>query len=297
VRGVRGIATPGVSKRGIARPGIARRGVTRLIETLDLYRAFAGASLRARMQYRASFLLGNFALILTNIVQFIYIWAVLYRFGTIHGWNFGQVTLLYALSMLSGGVFTIFFRQFVLLQQLVQSGRLDQYYTRPAGLFFQVLTSGLDLDGLGNIIAGLACLYFAAVTAPIQFTAARSAFLVLFVLSGAAIKAGIAVALASTSFWIVESEPLMTMVMQHLAICGWQFPISVYGRFIQYLLTFLFPYAFCNFFPAQAILGKNDFTFFHPVFAYLSPFVGVAVFCIGYVVWRVGILRYQSTGS
>jgi ABC-2 type transport system permease protein len=57
------------------------------------------------------------------------------------------------------------------------------------------------------------------------------------------------------------------------------------------------PYAFINFYPAQFILGKEDYLGFPPVLVYLTPAVGIILFVVAYQFWRVGLNHYKSTGS
>ena len=70
-----------------------------------------------------------------------------------------------------------------------------------------------------------------------------------------------------------------------------------YPRFIQVLLTFVIPYGFMSFYPAQYFLQKNDFLLFFPWFQYLTPVVGAVLLTLAVVFWKAGLRRYQSTGS
>jgi len=74
------------------------------------------------------------------------------------------------------------------------------------------------------------------------------------------------------------------------------YPISLYNKFIQIFLTFVLPYAFINFYPAQLLLNKKDYIF-HPALQYATLPLGVLLFIISYRFWLYGINRYQGTGS
>jgi ABC-2 type transport system permease protein len=65
---------------------------------------------------------------------------------------------------------------------------------------------------------------------------------------------------------------------------------------VQVILTFILPYGFINFYPAQLFLGKDDYLF-HPSLPYATLPVGLGLFSLAYRFWRYGINRYQGTGS
>lgn len=75
------------------------------------------------------------------------------------------------------------------------------------------------------------------------------------------------------------------------------YPITIFNKAIQVVLTLILPYAFINFFPAQFLLGKNDFSIFSPIFQFLSPVVAAVLFFLAYKFWNFSINHYESTGS
>ena len=72
---------------------------------------------------------------------------------------------------------------------------------------------------------------------------------------------------------------------------------------IQILLTFIVPYGFVTFYPAEYFLNKSGsplfygVTLFDPLFQFGTPIVGVVAFLFSYTLWNLGVNRYQSTGS
>jgi ABC-2 type transport system permease protein len=58
------------------------------------------------------------------------------------------------------------------------------------------------------------------------------------------------------------------------------------------------PFAFMNYFPATFLLHKSDGALgLSPLVGLLTPVVGLVWFGFGYAIWRLGIKRYQGTGS
>ena len=70
-------------------------------------------------------------------------------------------------------------------------------------------------------------------------------------------------------------------------------PLDVYHPAISFVLTFIVPIAFINYYPAELFLGKGVFM----QFAYLTPIIGIISFIIAYGFWKYGIKNYTSTGS
>jgi ABC-type uncharacterized transport system permease subunit len=58
------------------------------------------------------------------------------------------------------------------------------------------------------------------------------------------------------------------------------------------------PFAFMNYFPATFLLHKTeDGLHLNPAVGLLTPVVGLACATLAYGFWRIGIDRYQGTGS
>ena len=73
-----------------------------MTDSLRLYVRYIAISVRAQLQYRAStvmILLGN---LLVTGIEFLGMWALFDRFGTLKGWRLEEVALLYGMAALIG---------------------------------------------------------------------------------------------------------------------------------------------------------------------------------------------------
>ena len=70
---------------------------TRGWDALCLYVRYAGVSIRAQMQYRASFAMLAFAQLLVTATEIVGIWALFARFGSLKGWRLAEVALFYGI--------------------------------------------------------------------------------------------------------------------------------------------------------------------------------------------------------
>ncbi len=263
---------------------------------LRLYWLFAKTNLKSQMEYPLDFVFGFFSTMFHYAAQFLAIWIMLNRFHTIGDWNFAQVAFLYSLALLSYGLFGSFFAQSIGFSELIIRGEFDRLLVRPWGLFFQVISRSFDPGFIAHFALSIAILVLASKLAGIEWSITRILFLIPVVIGGALIQFSLGLAAATVSFWTLESRSFYWLFIYNTRELIW-YPMSIYSKVIQILLTFIIPFAFVNFFPAQYFLGKNDFTIFHPVFQYLTSLVGIGMFILAYKFWQFGVNHYQSTGS
>ena len=130
----------------------------------------------------------------------------------------------------------------------------------------------------------------------ITMTPLRIVLLIVFLLGSALLQSGCFLIFSAPNFSLVRAEKILDLFFFEISSFV-QYPITIYPLFMQTVLSFILPYAFINFYPAQFILGKQDFSVFGPVMQYLAPLVGAAVFAFGIWFWNRSLRRYQSTGS
>jgi len=68
---------------------------------------------------------------------------------------------------------------------------------------------------------------------------------------------------------------------------------------VRVVLAFVLPFAFMNYFPATTLLHKTSQAGYtvNPMLGWLTLAVGGVWFSAAYLFWRVGVNRYQGTGS
>src|SRR5215472_12612026 len=118
---------------------------------IRLYGRYAAASIRAQMQYPASFLMTVSAHFVITIVEFFGIWALFHRFGQIKGWSLGQVALFYGVINVSLAIVEMISRGFDMFGlECVKTGNFDRLLLRPRGLAHQVLGLELQREHMGQ---------------------------------------------------------------------------------------------------------------------------------------------------
>jgi ABC-2 type transport system permease protein len=226
----------------------------------------------------------------------IALYVTLQQFPSMNGWNFKQMAFLYGLWMMGHEFHNVFFFTVGDVPNMIREGRFDRFLVRPLDPLFQAMTVPQQLSPDGLLLA-IGVFSIATHIVGVKVDAAFLAYVPLVVLGGALIDFGIQLVIATVSFWVIRIDTIRWMVMS-LEQDFTRYPISIYSRAIRLFLTFVFPFAFMNYFPATFLLHKTEGALsLSPQVGLLTPLVGLACLAVSYAFWRVGIDHYQGTGS
>lgn len=264
---------------------------------LPLYLQFIKIRLQSMIEYRATFLTGAVAQFVSYGSTFLLVWVMVNQFGTLSGWNPYEVMFLYSLNLGSYAItgyflFNLCFR----LPTLIQTGEFDEVLTKPLNPLLYIVCRDFNYGYFSHLILSIVIMTICFIKLGIVVTFLKLILLVVVILAAALIQGAALLFTSVPSFWLVRGNSLMKTFFFDVKDFI-QYPISLYNKTIQIMLTFVFPYAFISFYPAQYFLEKNDFLMFHPIFQYLTPIVGVVMFVLAYGFWNLGINNYKSTGS
>jgi ABC-2 type transport system permease protein len=263
---------------------------------LATYARYWRINLLTMLEYRANFIMWAAFTAIYHGTAIVALWVTLRNFPSINGWDFRQTAFMYGLWMLGHAVNNTFFYTVGSVPEFVREGRFDRFLVRPLDPLFQALTVPQQIWPDELI---LALIYFCIVT-PLVDVHVDWFFLLyvpLVALGGALIDFGINLAIATASFWFVRIDALRWVVMS-LEQEFSRYPISIYQRGVRVVLAFVLPFAFMNYFPATYLLHKSeDGLHLSPAIGLFTPLVGALVLALAYAFWRIGINRYQGTGS
>ncbi len=268
-----------------------------MARSLKLYGRFIVMFLRAKMQYRLAFVMDLMIQMVTVATNVLLYWVIFSKFKAINGWTLEQVLFMYFLGMLSYGVSGFFFNlQIGWLSGQIRRGNFDIILTKPINPLFHVVSRQFDFPAFPRLASGIVALAVLSARLHIQWTPLQAVILGGDLVGGFLIFAALWIVVGSSCFWLVNSNA-MTQILLQDARSFMDYPIDIYGKGVQAILTFILPYSFVNYFPARLLLGAGDYTFFSQSFDYLTLVVGVAAFCAAYLFWTVSLRKYKSTGS
>ena len=263
---------------------------------LRLYFRLIGTQARSEMQYRASFIAEIVGNLLITGLDFAMLLILLNRFQAIGGWTLAEVAFLYGTSAVSFSLAELAVGLFDNFDQMVVRGEFDRVLIRPLPVVFQMLAGAFPLRRFGRLVQGSAALILALTLLRPIWSMGQWLFFGVTIAGGAVFFMAIFILGATSAFWSPQSNEVANIFTY-----GGQFmtsyPMHIYAAWLRSIFTFLIPMAFVNYYPALYLLAKPD-PFGLPAWVpFLSPLVALLAFRLAVAAWRVGVRRYQSTGS
>ncbi len=265
-------------------------------DTLRLYRRYLGVSVRAQLQYRASFVLQTLGQLGITGIEFFSIWVLFNRFHRLGEWTLPEVGLFYGTVGMAWALADMVGRGFDNFGQLVKTGDFDRLLLRPRAAAFQLLAQDTQLRRIGRMLQAGVVLAWSWSALGLGWTPERMLLLAAAILGGAMLFFGLLVVQATVSFWTVESLEIMN-VMTYGGVTTAQYPLTIYPDWLRRLFLFVVPLGVVLYFPIVRILGKAD-PMGAPVWlGWAGPMAGGVFLLLALQVWRLGIRHYTSTGS
>ena len=266
------------------------------MQRVSVVLAMAGASLRSEFQYRANVITSILGGVIYQLTGFVVVWIIVDRFAELGGWSLPEITFLYGMRLTSHGIFYATISQMFELDRVLINGEFDRFLVRPMSPLAQVLTRKLRVNCFGDLIGGLALLAAASRGIDVDWSPAAIGLLAAAVVGGALIEGAVQITLGSLSFRYLNTLQLRVAVNEVFNLYG-NYPVRIFPRLLEYLLTFALPVAFVAYLPASVILDKTGGLHVAPWLAWGAPLIGVVLFALSLRVWDRMSRQYQSAGS
>jgi len=263
--------------------------------TLRQYGLYLRLAVRSQRAYRADTWLLSVGIVLLNVIDLLLLGVLLRTFVSLGGWTLWDVVFLYSMFLAALGVQSLFTSHLAALEVMVQDGTLDQMFVRPVPVLVQVLGQRVNFKDITHILLGAFGMVLAAARLDLSWSAARITYLIVTVLGGAAVLAGVTLALCSLAFWTMHSNVFLSGTHELQEIVQ-HYPAHIFGTWFLRLISTLLPFAFVNYFPSRLLLHHDDGL---PVWLLVigPPVAATVVVMVGLKVWTAGLARYEGTGS
>ena len=261
--------------------------------TLALYWRFIQLSMRAQLQYRASFIMLTLGSFIGIGVEFLGVLALFDRFGTLRGWTLAEVALFYGVIHASFAVAEASARGFDVFPAMVKSGDFDRVLLRPRTTTFQIAAKEMQLMRVGRLSIGAIALFW-AVRSLAGLRSPLALLLIAETLAGAVcLFFGLFVVQGAMSFWTVETLELMN-VLTYGGTETAQYPLAIFTAGFRRFFTWVVPFGLISYVPLSAALGRTSIASPLP---WLAPIGGPVALAVAMRFWEYGVSRYRSTGS
>ena len=265
-------------------------------EFISTYLLYIKTFFKSRAEYRVGFFLGQFSNFYRFFIPYLTFIVLVNEFGTIGGWDFNDLSILFGISILTYSISGTFVWYTVYnMSKIVTDGGLDIYLVRPIGVLRQMIFQRFGDTFIGEIVVTLIFLSAALIAKADTFNVLKIIYFIFVIAGGCFAQCGAMIFLGALSFWILRSGELSNTLYYDIRSMT-QYPLIVFPIWIQYLLTYIFPWAFINYYPALILTNKLQSTY-DLVLGLLSPIIGIFIFCIGILTFNKGLKKYTSAGN
>ncbi len=259
---------------------------------LILFWQYLGQYAKTRMGYKADFFIACLTSLLATMAGYGFVLVLFTRIPHLKGWSFEEILFIYGFSLVPMGLFNIVsLNLYEFGDTYIVEGKFDRVLLRPVDSLFQILFENFRLESIQEIITGVAVVAYCAARLHIRWSAANLILFPMLVFCGTVIYVGAFIMITSVNFWFEDRIGLAPPVYNMIAFG--RYPITIYNNFIQFLLSWVIPFAFASFYPTIRFLGRSEFLREF----YMVPLVACAVAALALVTWNKGVQQYKSTGS
>lgn len=264
---------------------------------MKLLGAFFRVTFRTATAYRSTYFAGIVGQWLGYGATFATLFILTTRFENLGGWTPSEVLLLYGLAVLSYCIAATFlFNPTTFLSSKIRSGEFDAALIKPLNPFVHEILTGINPAYVSHFTLSVAIIVYALITSGFHPSFWNITGMIFMVIGAIFVQGAALVASSVMSFFTVNENPIIDFLLFDIKDFT-NYPITIYPKAIQLLLTFILPFAFINFYPASFLLGKASPEGLPAVLPYLTPVVGIICFTLSVLLWNWGLKHYKSTGS
>ncbi|HTX73144.1 MAG TPA: ABC-2 family transporter protein [Rectinemataceae bacterium] len=239
-------------------------------------------NLQAVIEYRGNFLVQVFGMMLNNGAFALFWAALISKTGSIGGYGFRDIMLIWALVSSSFGLAHVIAGNVRSLGLIIQRGELDVYLLQPRDVLINVLCSRTIVSAWGDFAYGFLVLALLP-----GFSLGQLALFLMLLVSGAVIFASTFAAAESLSFFMGSSTGISNAIAEFL-ISFSLYPETVFDRGMRWVFYTLLPSGFIAFVPLAALKSLN--------WGLVPLLLGAALLygAGAYALFRAGLRRYES---
>lgn len=248
---------------------------------MRLFREVFAANLASVIEYRVSFLMQFFGMMLNN-ASFLVFWAVLIQqTGTIGGWGFADVLFLWALGPAAFGLAHVICGNVRQVGALIVQGDLDVYLLQPKDPLFHLLISKTIPSAWGDLIYGFVLLPF------LTLDPLKMGLFALFTVTGALVFVGAFGLVQSLAFWLGNISGMGAAFTEFL-LTFTLYPETVFPQDMRWVFYSLVPAGFLAFLPIH-VLRTFDWIWLPVIVA-----AALGLVALNWLVFQKGLRRYES---
>ena len=153
-----------------------------------------------------------------------------------------------------------------------------------------MIAEKLQPDALGEILIGTILVILSVQKGVAAVTPMNVLLFTISIFAGALIYTSIKLFFASFALWIKQSGMLLQVAYEMAEFA--KYPTEIYHKSIQFIITWVIPFAFVAYLPASFFLGKGEAWVIG-----IECVIAVVFWCVAYGVFNYGLKYYESAGN
>ena len=263
-----------------------------MMRYIRLHRIFIAQYLKKLMEYKTDFLLGAIGLLLTQILQIAFLGIIFSQIPALIGWSFAEVLFIYGFSLIAKFLDHLFTDNLWMVgYRIIRKGEFDKYLTRPINTLYHVIAENFCVDAFGEALTCILLLAYSIPQLNMPFHWYTIPLLLVVIVFATLIYTSLKIITAAISFWTKASGHITHML--YMTNDFSKYPVSIYNKAVQTVITYVIPFAFTAYYPASYFLTGKD-----PLFCIGGTVIaGTVLFALALFVWNRGLKAYESAGS
>ena len=227
----------------------------------------------------------NVIMMTINNLSFAFMWWVIFENkGSVNGWQFGEMALLFAVMNNAFATFALFARGIQLLPEYIDNGNLDNFLTTPKNSLFLISTSESTFANWGDYITGFLMYFLSGYVNWKSFWMMMLCSFLAFIL-----LYSFRLIMSCLAFIISDSQRLGDNIFMALLTFASQ-PASIFTGWYKVLFLTIIPAGMISFYPVNLIKAFNWEDF-------LALTIGISIFWLSSLLFYHWGLKHYSSGN
>lgn len=258
---------------------------------MKLYLKYISIHMKSMMQYKVSFLLTALGQFLVSFNVFLGVYFMFLLVPKVKGYTFADVLLCFSIILMQFALAECFARGFDMFSSIIGNGEFDRIMVRPRNEIVQVLGSRFEFTRIGRMIQAVFMFVYGIYKSDIDWSFYKILTLVFMLIGGVAVFSGLFLIYAALCFFTTQGLEFMNIFTDGAREFG-KYPVNVYGKGVLIFCTYAIPFALFQYYPLLYLLDKTT----NKVNIFL-PLVSTLFLMPCFVLWKLGLRHYKSTGS
>ena len=171
------------------------------------------------------------------------------------------------------------------------NGEFDRILVRPRNTILQVLGANISFERVGRSITAIGLFIYLLISKPQLLRIDLLITMLLMVICTFILYSALFILKAGITFFTTQSLEIMNIFTDGARDLT-QYPLDIYQEWVKKFFTFVIPLALVNYYPLLYIIGRSTNKLY-----IISPLLSILFVIPCYIVWKIGLKKYRSTGS